>query len=108
MGSWEIVEKLVIWFDLVISLAGSPQAPADYVANPNPGTLQFSAGDGPFDSQPFNVPINNDVLVENTETIDLQASIVGGVGTFSAGGDTATINIADDDSKLYMQVFSLA
>lgn len=65
-------------------------------------TLTFPAGSRPLlDTQPFNVPVMSDDLPENTESIVVLAEIDGGasVGTFTPGGNTAEINIIDDDSK---------
>lgn len=64
-------------------------------------TLMFPEGSGPMFGLSFEVPVVNDNIVENTENIQLQASILGAViGGFSPGGDTADINILDDDSKM--------
>lgn len=64
-------------------------------------TLLFPAGSGPLFALPFEVPVVGDDLVENAESIQLQASILGGVaGSFSPGGDTAEISITDDDGKM--------
>ena len=43
----------------------------------------------------------DDDLVESTETIPLQATVVGGVavGTFTAGRDMTNIEIIDDDGE---------
>ena len=43
----------------------------------------------------------NDNVVESTETVPLQATVIGGVavGTFTAGRDTADIEIIDDDGE---------
>lgn len=64
-------------------------------------TLTFAPGSGPFTLRTFNVPIEHDDLVEDTETIPLVASVFGGAaaGSFIAGGDTADIEIIDNDSK---------
>lgn len=47
----------------------------------------------------FNVSIFNDGFVEGTEVIPLQASITGGMGTFTVNGASADIEIIDDDGK---------
>lgn len=64
-------------------------------------TLTFPAGSGPLATQSFNVLVVNDILEEGTENIPLQAFVDGGasVGTFTPGGNTADINIIDDDGK---------
>ena len=63
-------------------------------------SLTFSAGDEPSTVRSFNITITNDNLVENTETINLQASVVTpGPGGFTAGGDTAVVVIADNDGR---------
>ena len=50
--------------------------------------------------------VMDDDFVEGTETISLQATVVGGVavGTFTAGRDTADIEIIDDDGKYVMNI----
>ena len=63
-------------------------------------SLTFNAGDGPTTERSFTIPIINDNLVENSETINLQASVVApGPGGFTAGGDTAVVIILNDDGK---------
>ena len=81
------------------SCTGSPSPISDFTSNS--ATLSFPAGSGPLTSQSFSVQVVNDVLVESMEAIPLQASVVGGVavGTFTAGRDTADIEIIDDDGK---------
>ena len=46
----------------------------------------------------------DDDVVESTETIPLQATVVGSVavGTFTAGRDTASIEIIDNDGEEIM------
>lgn len=65
-------------------------------------TLVFPAGSGPGSSQNFEVPVVNDAIVEGDETINIQATVVGGVGTFVGGAATGptTLTIIDDDGKL--------
>ena len=66
-------------------------------------SLTFSAGNGPSTERSFNIPIVNDDFVEDSETINLQASVVApGPGGFTAGGDTAVVVILNDDGK-FMQ-----
>ena len=45
--------------------------------------------------------VTDDDLVESTETIPLQATVVGGVavGTFTASRDMTNIEIIDDDGE---------
>ena len=63
-------------------------------------SLTFSAGDGPNTERSFSIPIINDDFVEDSETINLQASVVApGPGGFTAGGDTAVVVIIDNDGK---------
>ena len=47
----------------------------------------------------FEVPIIDDPNCENSETFGLSATIVDNLGNFTAGGDTATGVIIDNDSK---------
>lgn len=69
--------------------------------NTTSDTLTFAAGSGPGTTLTFNVPIIDDNLVEMMEEVPLTASVNGGssVGTFTAGGNTATIEINDNDGK---------
>jgi hypothetical protein len=60
-------------------------------------TLTFPAGSQPLTELLFNVSITNDTSVEDTENIQLQASVEGGVGTFVVS--TADIFIVDDDGE---------
>ena len=46
----------------------------------------FAAGDGPGTSLTFNVPID---LVEGQEDFGIEATILGGSGSFVGGGTTA-------------------
>lgn len=64
--------------------------------------LTFPANSGPFTTMNLEVPVANDNIVENTETINVQAVIVSGIATFINGGtsDTSVINILDDDGEL--------
>lgn len=80
-------------------IIGSPTPQFDFTSSS--ATLTFAVGSGPFTTQSFSVPVVNDSKVENMENIPLQATVVGGaaVGTFTAGRDTADINIIDDDGK---------
>ena len=65
----------------------------------------FTAGSGPGNSSTpaCSIIINNDLLVEQDETFSLNASIQNGNGQsvqFSAGGDSASATITDDDGML--------
>ena len=65
----------------------------------------FTAGSGPGDSSTpaCNITINNDLLVEQDETFSLTASIHftnGQSAQFSAGGNSTSATITDDDSML--------
>ena len=64
-------------------------------------TLTFDVDSGQGSTQPFSVPIVNDILVENDETIKIQATIEGNVGSFSGGGDVANVEmtIMDNDGE---------
>ena len=81
----------------LISIPGSSSPNSDFTSNS--ATLTFPAGSGPLTSQSFIVQVMDDDFVEGTETIPLQATVVGGmaVGTFTAGRNTADIEIIDDD-----------
>ena len=74
----------------------------------------FTSGSIPGDSStpPCDITINNDFLVEQDETFSLTASIQNSNGQsaqFSAGGDSASATITDDDSMLVqlLSVFCL-
>jgi len=65
----------------------------------------FTAGSGPenFSTPACSITINNDLLVEQDETFSLTASIQNSNGQsaqFSAGGDTASATIVDNDGML--------
>ena len=62
-------------------------------------TLTFEALSDGGTVREFSILINNDNLCEPTETFSLNASVVNGRGTFSAGGNMATGLITDDDGK---------
>ena len=64
-------------------------------------TLVFAAGSGSGTTLDFNVPLVNDMTLENEEDIDISATIVGTVGSFGGGAvmANAQINIIDDDGK---------
>ena len=62
-------------------------------------TLTFPRFSGSGTAIEFNVPINDDLNCEASETFGLSASSVGGLGVFSTGGDTATGVIIDNDGK---------
>lgn len=86
---------------MVLSLAASPAPRFDFTSINT--TLTFPSGSQPLDTQSFSVTITNDDLVEGAENIPLQAFILGGtsVGTFTVDGDTANIDIVDDDGKAH-------
>ena len=65
----------------------------------------FTAGSGPGDSStpPCDITINNDLILEQDETFSLTASIQDSNGQsaqFTAGGDSASATIIDDDGML--------
>ena len=65
----------------------------------------FTAGSGPgnFSTPACNITITNDFLVEQDETFSLNGSIQNSNGQsaqFSAGGDSASATITDDDGML--------
>ena len=69
----------------------------------------FTAGSGPGDSSTpaCDITINNDLILEQNETFSLTASIQDSNGQsaqFSAGGDSASATIIDDEGTL-VQVF---
>ena len=71
----------------------------------------FTAGSVPGDSSTpaCSIAINNDLLVEQNETFSLTASIQSSNGQsakFSAGGDSASATITDDDGML-VQLYSV-
>jgi hypothetical protein len=68
---------------------------------PNFTTLVFPLGSRPGTTLSLDVAIINDTLVENTETINIQAMIQGNTGSFVGGGVTANavMNIIDDDGE---------
>ena len=71
----------------------------------------FTAGSGPGDSSTpaCDIIINNDLILERDETFSLTASIQNSNGQsaqFSAGGDSASATITDDDGML-VQLLSL-
>ena len=67
-------------------------------------TLTFDVGSGLGTKENFSVPIVNDNLVENDETINIQATIQGTVGSFSGGGVNASMEIVivDDDGESHI------
>ena len=65
-------------------------------------TLIFDEGSGLGSTISFNVPIIDDNLEEDGETINIQAIIQGSVGSFVGGSDTSNIvqiSIIDDDGE---------
>ena len=54
-------------------------------------------GDSPGDTESTFIQIVNDDLAENRESIDVQITSSEPRATFSVGGDTAVVNIMDDD-----------
>ena len=65
-------------------------------------TVTFAAGSGPgaMSMPPCDIAINNDLMVEPDETFTLSATILnsnGQAAQFTAGGDTASATIIDDD-----------
>ena len=70
----------------------------------------FTTGSGPGDSStpPCNITITNDLILEPDETFSLNASIQNSNGQsaqFSAGGDTASATILDDDGMSFVLVY---
>ena len=61
--------------------------------------LVFPAGSGPFTTEGGSLIPIDDSRVEGSETAPLGASVVSGSGSFSPGGDSATVVIQDDDSE---------
>ena len=64
--------------------------------------VTFAAGSGPgnMSTPPCDIAINNDLMVEPDETFSLSATIInsnGQAAQFTAGGDTASATIIDDD-----------
>lgn len=71
---------------------GTATAPDDYAATA--GTLSFGSG---VTSQSFSVPIVNDTLDDDAETVGLSLTNVTGPGAVLGGQDQATLVIGDDD-----------
>ena len=61
--------------------------------------LVFPAGSGPGATQQGALDPTDDIRVEGSENVPLDASIVIGSGSFPPGGDTATVVILDDDRE---------
>ena len=68
--------------------------------------VTFAAGSGPTASSTFcNIPIINDLCLEEDETFSLSATITnsnGQTAQFTAGGDSATATILDDDGMWFV------
>lgn len=62
-------------------------------------TVTFPTGAGPQDTQAVLVNIIDDDIEENTEDIQVIASVMGSIGMFTTGRDSALITIIDDDGK---------
>ena len=67
--------------------------------SPNTCTLVFPAGSGPGTTMDCTFAINDDNLVEDSEDIDVLATITSGMASFALGQDIGTINIIDNDGK---------
>ena len=72
----------------------------------------FTAGSvpGEFSTPACNITINNDLILEQEETFSLTASIQNSNGQsaqFSAGSDSASATITDDDGML-VQLLSVS
>ncbi len=70
-------------------------ANVDYV--PVVAQITFPAGSGPGTTLGSALIPINDIRVESNENIPLTATITAGTGSFTPGGDTATVVIQDDD-----------
>ncbi len=68
-------------------------------------TVTFLINSTQGSSQDFIVPILDEEVVESDETFILSAFIVDNRGNFTAGGDTATAVIQDDDRKYIFVAF---
>ena len=55
-------------------------------------------GSGLGTRRSINVAIRDDIIVEDDETINIQATIQGTIGSFSGGGVTANIDISIIDN----------
>ena len=73
--------------------AGTATAGADFTAAQ--GTISFTDGEN---SKTFTIPITNDRLDENNETVSLTLSTAGHADTVGSQG-TATLSIIDDDPR---------
>ena len=72
-------------------------AGVDFV-NPSSNPI-FSSGSGANTTMNIEVPIIDDNIVENAETIILTASVIGPFGSFAIGGNMATLSITNDDCE---------
>ena len=68
----------------------------DYTAT-NPGVIILPAG---ANSVTLNLPVADDPIVEDTETVDLAASLVSNAYDISLANPSETINILDNDDAL--------
>jgi hypothetical protein len=73
---------------------GTATAGSDYVATPI--TVNFANGET---SKTVNIPIINDTVLENTETINLTLANATGGATIDNAQKNAIVNILDDDFK---------
>ncbi|AKE63138.1 Alkaline phosphatase [Microcystis aeruginosa NIES-2549] len=73
---------------------GTATAGSDYVANPI--TVNFANGET---SKTVTIPIINDTVLENTETINLTLTNLTGGATINDAQKSAIVNILDDDFK---------
>ncbi len=72
-------------------------ANGDYTTSQIQVTFPRLSGDGT--TLNFEIPIFDDIFIENTENFMLSASAVNDRGNFSADGDTASAFIIDNDGK---------
>lgn len=70
--------------------------------------VTFAAGSGPGAPSTFcNIPIINDLCLEEDETFSLTAIITnsnGQTAQFTVGGDSATATITDDDGMFVVSL----
>ena len=62
--------------------------------------ITFPAGSGPLTTLGSTLDPIDDNRVESNENVQLNAIITAGAGSFTPGGDTATVVIQDNDGKL--------
>ena len=100
------VQHLALMCKIVYNRSTISHTTEDVDFNGTTCSLTLPAGGGPGDlSAACDIPIINDLLVEGDETFSLSASVLNNNGQsamFTAGGDSASATINDDDSTLFV------